>query len=80
MTRIEDSPTAHEIVTDLLDATAKTILEMHKDISELGFVFVPVADAILFLEQHEIDPPRSAYQLLLQLITSGAATSSADEE
>lgn len=80
MTKTEDSPAAHRIITDLLSATAKAILDTSEDISELGSVFVPVTNAILFLKQHEIDPPQAAYQLLLQLITSGAAASTADEE
>ena len=80
MTTSKDQAEVEKVVVDLLDATAKAILDMHEDIAELRNVFVPIGNAIFFLEDRDIDPPDAAYQLLLLLITSGAATISADEE
>lgn len=79
MTDHEEHPSAQVIVADLLDATAKAILATDGDLSTLGGLFVPLTEAIVFLERQDIDPPRTAYGLLLFLITSGAATSPDDE-
>jgi|TARA_A100001391_G_C5084284_1_gene280721 hypothetical protein len=80
MTVQNETLSSEAVIIDLLRATSQAILESKGVLADQGYLFDPVTNAILFLKQENFEPPALGYELLLELITTGAAARLIDSD